>query len=123
MSGRDLAGADQHLVGRKMPFYSLCHLLWGRTPRSLRRTPRNAVVRVPKSAALAVAGEMGMAEDVEAVAAKVLEVALVEAEPGQAGEPHRCHEFACRTQSIGKEARCNPRSEKYSAGCSTPVPL
>ena len=66
--------------------------------------------------------EMGMVEDVEVVA-KGLEVALVEAEPGQAEEPHRCHEFACRTQSIGKEARCNPRSEKYSAGCSTPAPL
>ena len=74
-------------------------------------------------AVVVLAVEMGMAEDVEAVAAKALEVALVEAEPGQAGEPHRCHEFACRTQSIGKEARCNRRSGKYSAGCSTPAPL
>ena len=74
-------------------------------------------------AVVVLAVEMGMAEDVEVVAAKALEVALVEVEPGQAGEPHRCHEFACRTQSIGQEACCNPRSEKYSAGCSTPTPL
>ena len=74
-------------------------------------------------AVVVLAVEMGMVEDVEAVVAKALEVALVEVELDQAGEPHRCHEFACRTQSIGQEACCNPRSEKYSAGCSTPAPL
>ena len=80
---------------------------------------------VPARVALEMAVEDAAATAAVAamVATVALAVAVVEVEPRQAGVPRRCHEFACRTRSTGEEAYCNPRSGKYSVGCSTPAPL
>jgi hypothetical protein len=86
-------------------------------------------VLAPAVAAEQAASEVAVAAADVAVMAtgvRVVEVApevvLVEAEPRRAEALRRCHEFACRTRSIGAVACCSPRSGKYSVGCSTPAP-